>query len=150
METLEANDSTAPESGRESSVLSAPHEHENHVPPSHLFDNNDIEGGDQDGILDDVEGAPWSIDWSKVAAEKFNAALEGYKHHTKSLFAAIDTFIKESNAIHSEWTEIYQAECAESQRLDKVEPDVLHAMAGTSHVYGGDLLAGQDDSTSSH
>ena len=92
--------------------------------------------------------APWSEDWTKLAADRLNQALEGYKEHAKCLFQAISAFVDESNAVHAEWHSLHQAELAESQRLDEVEPDVFQATAvgGGEPMYGNGF-AGRDPSS---
>ena len=142
VETYEANgggddDPTSPRS--ESSMPPAPHGHGGYMPPSDLFKiNEDNEEEEiQDDTLDNVEGAPWTVNWTGVAKDKLVKAMNDTKLHANSLYVAIETFIKEADAVHSEWSEIRRAEYAESQRLDEVEPEVHNATAGAAKVLAG-------------
>ena len=118
-------------------------------PPESRRCNN--QGGEEQGSNDATkeprEDAPWSVDWTTLAAERLKEALEAYKDHAKGLFEAISTFVDESNAIHAEWHDLHQAELAESQRLDEVEPDVYHATMGGEQIYGVGFPGEDPDST---
>lgn len=94
-------------------------------PPIDTKDKSEDDKMDNDG-----DGAPWTVDWTAMAGDHLQKALEEYKLHAKNLFQAITTFVDESNAVHNEWTVIQDAEQAESRRLDEVEPDVFQATHG--------------------
>lgn len=143
------------DSGRPMSDLSLmppppPHGHDDNfmTPPSGLTNDKDAdEKQDETLDMEVAEGAPWSEDWMAVAEETLQKSLDAYKVHVKSLFGAIDTFVKESNAIHAEWTQLQQDEYTESQRLDAVEPDIRQATRGAEQAFGGNFLAGRDDAS---
>ena len=152
-ETLET-DGGDPTSRQESPLMAppVPDGHESFMQTSDLSNDENSEeeqvdtrnGEGEEG----VEGAPWSVDWKGLATETLKKALEGFKVNAKSLSVAIDTFVDETNAIHSDWNELLQDERAESQRLDGLEPGIRDATMGAGQVYGGEgFLAGRDAST---
>mmetsp|Transcript_25847 Transcript_25847/g.48947 ORF Transcript_25847/g.48947 Transcript_25847/m.48947 type:complete len:185 (+) Transcript_25847:90-644(+) len=152
LETYEANGGDDdPTSRAGSSMPPAPHEHENYVPPSDLFTPEEEAEAEenQDNILGDVQNAPWSVDWKGEAKKKLLDALDGYKSHANSIFQAIENFVQEANVIHSEWSKIHQAELAESERLDNLEPNIRRAMTRAEQVHGAHFLAEHDDGSTS-
>ena len=114
-------------------------------PPPNTPDQRHEEQEQQDGNDAFPEDGPWSVDWTSMAAENLKTALEGYKEHAKALFGAMTTFVHESNAVHAEWQAIHQAELAESQRLDEVEPDVYQATSFGGSVYGSENYGNGDE-----
>ena len=112
-------------------------------PPSNLLDVNKTDPEEDENDEEEEEGseqgetmqeagmdAPWSENWKEVVGQRLNDALAEYKIQVQSLYAAIDTFLEESNEVHKQWDKIKKAEVAESQRLDEVEPDVVKATKG--------------------
>ena len=96
------------------------------------------EDEDEEEQVPPPPGAPWSVDYEQLAQDQIHAAMESYKEHGKTLYQAIVAFVREANAIHAEYDDIYQAEQTESARLDAVEPKVLEFIHNTGGSGDGD------------
>ena len=120
-------------------------------PPPHMAPGSNAEKAkDDDNNVEEKEETmkesgghgPFSVDWEASAKERMNQGLQEYGENVKALFDAMSAFVRESKAIHAEWSDILQAERDESQRLDELEPTVLSATAN----FPGD----HDDSLNAH
>lgn len=121
-------------------------------PPPHMApgsnakkskDDDDDEVEEKEETMQESGGrGPFSVDWEAAAKGRMSQGLQEYEENVKALFDAMSAFVRESKAIHAEWSDILQVERAESQRLDELEPTVLLATAN----FPGD----HDDSSNAH